>query len=161
MARAEEDHRYTQRDDGGAQPVEAVRPVPVDRPAPQQAHDDEHPAVGGVYPAEIGAGLERRDDSVARQDDRAGHADRPGRPLAQPPPDQVAAADLGQPGGDEQPDAPNDGHRPTIAPGLIRAADWARNGRASVPRATNLVVYATAGVIGAPAASVPIRGKEQ
>src|SRR6516165_12181221 len=123
LPRAEEDHGDAERDDRGTQPVETVRPAAVDAPAPQQAHDHEDAAVGGVHPAEVGGALERRDDPVPDQDDRARQADRPGRALAQPAPDQVAAADLSEAGGGEQPDTAYDVHGPTLAPGPARRAD--------------------------------------
>jgi arsenite methyltransferase len=110
---SEEDDRDAERDDGSAEPVVGVRAVTVDAPAPEQAHHHEDPAVGGVDAPEIGAGLQRRDDAVANQDDGAGQADRPGGTLPEPAPDQVAAANLGQASGDEQADTAHDVHAAT------------------------------------------------
>src|SRR5215207_11526153 len=74
---------------------------PSDPPAPEHRHRDEHPAVGRVDSPEVG-GLERRHHPVAEEHERAEGADPPGPPLAQPEPHQVAAADLHQPGQNEE-----------------------------------------------------------
>src|SRR5215471_7262108 len=102
-SRGEEDDADAGGYDAGAEPVVAIGAVAVYDPAPQEGHDDEDAAVSGVNAAEV-AVLEGGDDPVGDQDDSADHACPPGSVLTQPAPDQVAAADLGQAGRDEQPD---------------------------------------------------------
>jgi hypothetical protein len=77
MPGSEVDHCHPYHHDHGTEPVVAVGMVPVDAPAPQQAHHDEHPAVGGVDAAEVGRSLECWDYPVKDQDGRARQPHRP------------------------------------------------------------------------------------
>jgi hypothetical protein len=109
---------------GTACPVITIGLLPVDAPAPEQRGNDEHAAVRRIYPAEVAALLEGRNNTVQNQDDRAQDADDDRCPVAEPSPDQVAAANLGQSGSDEQGDSPNDSHTLIMRHGTgdIRAA---------------------------------------
>jgi hypothetical protein len=77
MPGSEVDHCHPYHHDHRTEPVVAVGMVPVDAPAPQQAHHDEHPAVGGVDAAEVGRSLECWDYPVKDQDGRARQPHRP------------------------------------------------------------------------------------
>jgi hypothetical protein len=66
-------------------------------------------------PAEVIAFLQFGDDGVGTHDDRSQDAGDDRGCFPQPPPDQVAAAGLGQPGSEEQRDSASDGHTVDLA----------------------------------------------
>ena len=90
---------------GSACPVMTIGLLPVDAPAPQQRGYDEHATIRRIDPAEVVALLEGRDNTVQNQDDRAQDAEDDRCPVAEPSPDEVAAAKLGQPCSGEQGDS--------------------------------------------------------
>jgi len=98
----EEDNGNPGDHQGSACPVITIGLLPVDAPAPQERGDDEHATIRRIDPAEIVALLEGRNNAVQNQDDRAQDADDDRCPVAEPSPDQVAAANLGQSGSDDK-----------------------------------------------------------
>jgi len=89
----------------GSQDFKGVWRPSVNQPSPQHGHDDEDAAIGGVHPTERG-GLKGRDQAVGDKNHRA---QREGgyRPVGPHPlSHEVAPADLGQPGQDEEGNRP-------------------------------------------------------
>lgn len=89
--------------------VEAVGSRSVYPPAPGQGHHDEDAAVRCINAAEMGiGGLQRRQDTVEEEGKAADHADPDGAVVAEPEPNEVAAADLAKAGEREQGDGAED-----------------------------------------------------
>ncbi len=65
------DDRYPYQADTGADGVPPVGAEAVEGHAPEQGAGDEHAAVGGQDPAEVGVGLKGGDESVGAESDDA------------------------------------------------------------------------------------------
>src|SRR5690242_2466286 len=84
----------------------------VHDPAPREREDDEDAAVRGVDAAEVRR-LVRRHDAVQDEHERAEQPDEHAGAVSPPLPDEIAAADLGETGGDEEQERPR--HAPAVA----------------------------------------------
>src|SRR5882724_1142837 len=100
-ARRVHDHRDAGEAQETAEQLEAIGALARDDGAPREREDDEHATVRRVGAGEW-RGLEGRNDAVQDQHRGADGAEQRALALAEPAPHQIAAADLAEPGGDEQ-----------------------------------------------------------
>src|ERR1700694_240830 len=109
--------------------VPAVRTESVQHHPPGQRAGDENATVGGEYPAEVGVGLQGRDEPV-RREGRDAESDPPKTPVfTHALPDQPCPADLGDRGHEEQKNGLRNGHA-----GAATAAPTRRAMRGPPPR---------------------------
>ena len=92
------------RQTGRAEVVEAVGPEAVHDHPPGQRARDEHAPVRGEDAAEVGVGLQGRDEAVRTEGDHTGADPQQPALLAHALPHQPRPADLGERGEQEQRD---------------------------------------------------------
>src|SRR2546421_3037150 len=100
------DDRDPDQTERTAQQIKAVGRDAVDGPAPDNREHDEHAAVRRVDAAEM-LRLVRRYESIDDEDGGTQRPDERRRALAPPLPDEIAAADLAEPGEDEERQRPD------------------------------------------------------
>src|SRR5581483_2601319 len=103
-------------------------------PAPAQGQHHEDAAVGRVGAAE-GGGLVGGDEAVQHEDRGSQQAQRPRPAVAPPEPDEVAAADLGETGDQEEGDGREQGRLPAYS-----RKRFTMGSRQSLPKARGVIL---------------------
>lgn len=90
------DDGRAEEDDRSAYPVEPVRLLPINSPAPEHCPNEEDAGVRGEEPPVAIFGLERLDDRVAEECGGADESEERRRVGAKPAPDRVGAAEFAE-----------------------------------------------------------------